>query len=537
MTKADSIPARQDEDAADAVDKGIAMCVGEPSPDTPANADPLAPDIFFQAVEHAPVAISITDLKANILYANRAFSHVTGYRSDEVIGKNESILSNRTTPRLVYQALWGRLQQKKSWTGVLVNRRKDNSLYLAELNVAPVLDEENEVIYYLGMHRDTSDMHELEQRVANQKYMIEGVFNAAPMAMVLVDRQQRILMVNHAFRELTQQLTQQGSMEDALSSIRYRLGDLYQALEDNGTPFSDAEIAFDLDNYHQRWFLCDGSTIEQEDEVASNFFAQPAGRQILLTINDITELRQRQQDSQLNALKALMAEEELLEGMRETFNGAIHRLQGPVNLIGAALKMLQRRLGEQAANDPVVLAMQEAQEAGLEALDSLGALMPVAIEEAKMPVNVNQLLREVINLSIQDLLTQGITIDWRPARHLPWVMGRESRLRSALKHLVTNAIDAMSNRNITRRELFISSTVDKKVVRIEIVDSGPGIPDNLIFKVFEPFFSTKAPHKGCRGMGLPMVHEIISEHAGIVFIDRTCREGCRMIVELPYSAG
>lgn len=537
MNNVKGTPARVDQESAPSNE--VSADVAIESATTIANPDPetLAPDVFLQAVEHAPVAISITDLHANILYANRAFSHVTGYRSDEVIGKNESILSNRTTPRLVYQALWGRLQQKKAWSGVLVNRRKDNSLYLAELNVAPVLDEQGDVVYYLGMHRDTSDMHELEQRVANQKHMIEGVFNAAPVAMVLLDQDQRIVMANHAFRVLTSELTQNDSMEDALSSIQYRLGEKYQSLLEGGAAFSNVEIAFDANNYRQNWYLCDGSAITQEDEDASNFFSQPGSRHILLTINDITELRQRQQDSQLNALKALMAEEELLEGMRETFNGAIHRLQGPVNLIGAALKMLQRRLGDQAKNDPVVLAMQEAQGAGLEALDSLSASIPVTIEEAKMPVNINQLLREVINLSIQDLLAQGVTVDWKPAMHLPWVMGSEARLRSALKQLVANAIEAMSSRNVTRRELFVSTTVEKQVVRIEIVDSGPGIPGELIFKVFEPFFSTKPPHKGCRGMGLPMVHEIISEHAGTVYIDNGYRQGCRLIVELPYSAG
>ena len=80
-------------------------------------SDGLTPEVFQQAVEHAPIAISITDLKANILYANRAFSSITGYDSREVIGKNESVLSNGTTPRLVYQALWSRLAQKKAWSG------------------------------------------------------------------------------------------------------------------------------------------------------------------------------------------------------------------------------------------------------------------------------------------------------------------------------------------------------------------------------------------------------------------------------------
>ncbi|MFZ5603915.1 MAG: ATP-binding protein, partial [Pseudomonadota bacterium] len=102
--------------------------------------------------------------------------------------------------------------------------------------------------------------------------------------------------------------------------------------------------------------------------------------------------------------------------------------------------------------------------------------------------------------------------------------------------LVDNAIEAMSARNISQRDLLISTRVEKNVVRIEISDSGPGIPAALTYKVFEPFFSTKPPHKGCRGMGLPMVQEIVAEHAGTVYIDTQYRSGCRMIVELPFSS-
>ncbi|SDS71683.1 nitrogen fixation negative regulator NifL [Pseudomonas oryzae] len=503
-----------------------------------ADAEELLPEAFRQMAEHAPIAISITDLKANILYANRAFSTTTGYALVEVIGKNESLLSNGTTPRLVYQALWSRLAQKKPWSGVLVNRRKDGSLYLAELTVAPVFDEHGEVVYYLGMHRDSSDLHELEQRVSNQRLMIEAVVNAAPAAMVVLDRDNRVVLSNPSFTRLARELVPDASSAGLVALLRANLEAPFAALEQDGQAFSGKEIPFDLGGHAPRWLSCHGRAIHIEDESAQVFFAPGAERYLLLTLNDISELRQKQQDSRLNALKALMAEEELLDGMRETFNGAIHRLQGPVNLISAALRMLERRLGSAAGNDPVLSAMREASAAGIEALESLSGAMPVRRAEAKMPVNVNQLIREVVTLCTDDLLAQGIVVDWQPALRLPWVMGAESRLRSMIKQLIVNAVEAIAHSQVSRRELFISTRVEnQQVVRMEITDSGPGIPAELALKVFEPFFSTKPPHSAGHGMGLAMVQEIVTEHAGMVHIDTSYRQGCRVVVELPFTAG
>lgn len=495
----------------------------------------LTPQVFQQAVEHAPIAISITDLRANILYANRAFTSITGYSASDIIGKNESLLSNGTTPKLVYQALWSRLAQKKSWSGVLINRRKDDHLYLAELTVAPVLDQDGETIHYLGMHRDTSDLHELEQRVSNQRLLIDAVVNSAPAAIAVLNHQHRVLLFNPSFSRLARDLTSDGSPESLVALLRDNLPEPFEGLEKHGKNFAGKEISFDLGARSPRWLSCHGTAVCIEDERADVFFAPGEERHLLLTLNDISELRQKQQDSHLNALKALMAEEELLDGMRETFNGAIHRLQGPVNLIAAAAHMLERRLGDEGKNDAVLKAMLEASAAGMEALESLVGSIPVRVADSKMPVNINQLIREVITLCTDRLLAQGIVVDWQPALRLPWVMGGESGLRSMIKHLVDNAIDAMSQNHCSRELLIRTRVENQQVVRLEINDSGPGIAPELMFKVFQPFFSTKPPHKAGRGMGLAMVQEIVNEHAGMVHIDSSYQQGCRVVVELPFS--
>jgi len=503
----------------------------------PAASDGLAPEVFQQAVEHAPIAISITDLKANILYANRAFSAITGYDSSEVIGKNESVLSNGTTPRLVYQALWSRLAQKKAWSGMLVNRRKDDSCYLAELTVAPVLDEHERTIHYLGMHRDSSDQHKLEQRVSNQRLIIEAVVDSAPAAIVVLDHALRIRLSNPSFNRLAAELGDQATPAQLVSLLQDNLGGAIEALKAHGQAFTGKEVTFDLGGHTPRWLSCHGRAILIEGERADDFFDPGEENYLLLTVNDITGLRQQQQASQLNALKVLMAEEELLDGMRETFNGAIHRLQGPVNLISAALRMLERRLGDSAEGDPVLSAMREASQAGMDALESLSGSIPQRRAGGCVPVNINQLIREVVSLMTDQLLAQGIVVDWQPALRLPWVMGAEGRLRSMIKQLLENAIEAMSQNQDNPRTLSIVTRVQgQRVVRLEIADSGPGIAPELALKVFEPFFSTKPPHKTGRGMGLAMVQETVTEHAGTVHIDSGYDQGCRIVVELPFSA-
>jgi|AZIJ01.1.fsa_nt_gi nitrogen fixation negative regulator NifL len=493
-------------------------------------AGKLENSVFLQAVENAPVAISITDLHANILYTNAAFCDVTGYGLDEVIDNNESILSNKATPRLVYQALWGRLWQKKSWSGLLVNRRKDGSCYLAELTVAPVLDEAGEVIHYLGMHRDVSDVYFLEQSVRNQNKLLEKVLDQAPAAIAMLTKDKRVMMSNRTYQTMASELSPRAPAEVVLHALE----DSYPDLLKDGASFENQEIGLELGNNNYRWFNCFGNWVETETEGAEAFFERSEQCHLLLVVIDITKMRNRQQESQMNALRVLMAEEELLEGMEEAFSGAIHQLEGPVNLLDAALAILARK--QNSDDGALVEALTQARDAGVLALEDMQRTIPVRPKESKAPVNINQVLREVIGIAVNRLLANGVVIEWKPAVHLPAIMGAEQRLRSLFKKLLDNAIDAVSTRNIDLREISLCTRVENNSVIIEVTDSGAGIAPDLAVKVFEPFYSTKPPGQRSRGMGLSLVQEIVNEHLGTVEVDRHYQQGCLMRVILPVSS-
>lgn len=498
--------------------------------------DILPPWLFFEVVQQSAIAISITDVKANILYANPAFKRVTGYDAEELIGKNESILSDKVTPSLVYETMWGRLLQKKSWNGVLVNRRKDGQRYLAELTIAPVLNADGESTHYLGMHRDVTDIHRLQQEVENQKSLIESVVDSAPVIIALLDSSGKLVLDNLAFKALDADMRNIDPATECMRILRESMGDQFDKYLYSSKGISGQEISFYASGKSEpRWFSCSVISFKEKDSSADNFFSAQKQEYFLLLASEITQIKRQQEDVRLNAMKALLAEQELVQSVRETVAGAIFQLQGPMNLISAAEGILERR-SNKINDEPLMNVLQQALASGEEALDTLRASMPEEIEEAHTPLDINQLLREVLSVSTDRLLARGVVVDWQPTAILPKLVGRESQLRGMFKQLVDNALDAMDEKSLVRRELsVITAQPASDAIQVVIEDSGPGIPEELKVKVFEPFYSTKGKGGKRAGMGLVMVQQVVNEHSGDIRILTPEKGGCRISIEFPIA--
>ncbi|MBN1007391.1 nitrogen fixation negative regulator NifL [Amphritea pacifica] len=501
----------------------------------------LPGSVFFQAVEHAPIAISITDLSANIIYSNQTFSRETEYSKEDVLGKNESILSNHNTPRIVYESLWGRLTQQKPWEGVLVNRRRDGKRYLAELMVAPVLDENNKTINYLGMHRDVTELHMLQQRVQNQKEMIEKVLDAAHTSIVLMDQANRVVLDNIAYKTLATDIAPIEPGALFLSKLKEDLGaDFNQQKLKPGETIAGHEVTLEVGKGKQhRIFSCDYSIVGIGDESADGFFSNPVQNYQMLVIKDITEMRHRERLEHMNAMQLLIAEEESVYHLREALSGAMFKFQQPLNLMSAAVRMLeQSAAGTELSAEKIVDVLKEAIQIGQDTCSMLEGVVPQGKPRSFGSININEVLRNVLEFSTSRLLRNGIQVVWLPSVYVPAIKGRESRLHSMFKQLVDNAIDVIEMERPSRREIEVTTRVEREEIVVSVADTGPGIQEAMITKVFEPFFSTKSnytPTSG-RGMGLTLAQEVVTEHCGTVSIDPKYKDGCRILVHLPIDA-
>lgn len=124
------------------------------------------------ALNAAANAIVITDALGTIEWVNAAFSNLTGYSSDEAIGKNPSALvKSGVHPEAFYAALWETIMSGQVWTGELTNRRKDGRLYREEQTITPLLDEHGEIQHHIAIKQDITAKRELEEQYLQAQKM------------------------------------------------------------------------------------------------------------------------------------------------------------------------------------------------------------------------------------------------------------------------------------------------------------------------------------------------------------------------------
>lgn len=125
-------------------------------------------DKFKLIVQNAGEHIIITDSHGIIIFANDAVEKITGYSNAEVIGQRPSLWGGQM-PKEFYDQMWDTIKNKKQrFTGEIHNKRKNGELYIAEADIAPILDSNGEVEFFVGIERDITKMR-MSQKDINDK--------------------------------------------------------------------------------------------------------------------------------------------------------------------------------------------------------------------------------------------------------------------------------------------------------------------------------------------------------------------------------
>ncbi len=120
--------------------------------------DPVASRASLAArlavLEQHPRGVIITDARSVILYVNPALSALTGYGSDELVGRTPRVLQSGETPDETYQTLWKTISEGGSWRGELLDQKKGGEFYWADTLIHPVIDSKGRIRYFAGFQED-----------------------------------------------------------------------------------------------------------------------------------------------------------------------------------------------------------------------------------------------------------------------------------------------------------------------------------------------------------------------------------------------
>ena len=224
-----------------------------------------------------------------------------------------------------------------------------------------------------------------------------------------------------------------------------------------------------------------------------------------------------------------------MSALGQLVSGVAHELNNPLSVIVGYGQLLLAREVPTAVLRPIELMVSQADRMAKIVRNLL--LFARQRPAERTTVNANEVLEQTLALRINQLTVSGIAVEKKFARGLPPVLADPHQLEQVFLNLLLNAEQAMLEGKSGGR-IILNTTVsrDGRMVHAEVIDDGPGIPQDALPHVFEPFFSTKPVGSGT-GLGLSVSYGIVEEHGGHLVVEsRPGRTVFRLELPVAQSA-
>jgi len=241
------------------------------------------------AVEQSPVSVVITNPQGDIGYVNRSFTDTTGYRPEEVLGKNPRFLNAGVSPPGLFKDLWFTILQGRQWQGEFCNKRKNGEIYWEAATIQPIIDAQGSITHYLALKEDITKRRRAEEalRASEKRYRLLFERNLAGVFRTTLDG--RILECNPAAAHLFGCNSPEELMTHPITDFYYSTSDREALLTilTSEKSVTNHEIRFQRKNGESAWAMLNLGVVDHDSGT---------GRVMEGTFIDITERKRAEEE-------------------------------------------------------------------------------------------------------------------------------------------------------------------------------------------------------------------------------------------------
>ena len=427
----------------------------------------------------------VTDIRGIIIWVDDSFEATTGYRKNEVIDKNISLIRSPFTDPSHFIDMRQCLMNQIPWRGDFINRKKDGTFFRVEAVIFP-LEENNQILSFGAVWKYRSTMicnAERSLRIKDEK------------GFSIIHKEGEIFTVNSNHPKI----------------IFNSINDTF-TLNTFVNSITEAESANDTNECRDA--LLHGKCFMKELNIAVD--CQELGELLYFTIycghyskcivyyvKDVTELKKQE---------VLNMHQSRLASAGEMLATIAHQWKQPLNVISASIidTKFEAMLGE-AKQENCLKKMDLIDEQVKFLSKTINTFTDFLSTNAKNePFFLLEAVEKAISMCIhrikKNLVT--LTVNIQPSHEL---VGVKDEMIHVIINLMNNAVDAFEETKVHSPTISITSYEKENFIIIEIQDNAGGINKSALHKIFDPYFSTKTTKHGT-GIGLYIVQNTIKEH-------------------------
>ena len=416
---------------------------------------------------------------------------------------------------------------------------------------------------YVRELKTSKDTAEVDQK-QTESILINGI-QSLSQGVLITNADGTIALQNTALHGLYPEVKSLLSSTGTLKAIQERIEPFvdHWRIDDEGQPIDEP---FVYGCAPERWLSC----LVDGRKILHTHRPMPSGGAVFVE-TDITQNYEAQE--KVSNLERALIQAKKMEALGTLAGGIAHEINTPIQYIGDNLRFLEesardllavldvhKKLSDEAKVQNVLMNLVDVCENKFDEKD-VEFLREETIQAAEQSIiGVKQVAdivlamkefshptpRDAAPVDLNRVLERCSVVcksEWRQVaelvcdfdENLPSVVGQEGALNQAILNLIVNAAHAIQYKGPNKGTIVLRTGFDKENVRLEIEDSGAGIPENIRDRIFEPFFTTKEAGRGT-GQGLALVHDIVvNKHGGRIELESTIGVGTRLIVMLPIA--